>query len=200
MVDWYVLLTYIALWSSFGIIHSIFASSTIKRIFPLSNQPYRIVYNVLQGALFLLLLYFLPSITSILLGIRDLSILKIILFLLAAGLGSLIAAIGFANWNLKGLIGLTKEDDPLITKGIYAFSRHPVYTGVILIFLSTLIIEWSANSLSWVIGGGGYFVWGSYFEENKLKTGFIEYAEYAKNVGQFFPWRKIHVEYLLRNK
>ena len=82
----------------------------------------------------------------------------------------IITTFGLLRWNLLGFIGLAKEDDPLNTKGIYALSRHPVYSGFILIFLSTLIIEISSNSLSWLFGGGGYFLFGSIFEEKKLRS------------------------------
>ncbi|MCE7736522.1 MAG: hypothetical protein GPJ54_16695 [Candidatus Heimdallarchaeota archaeon] len=199
MINWADLLEYMFLWSLFGIAHSIFASETVKRVIPLQGRAYRIFYNLSAAVTFLLISIQLPSITSILLKVLDLGLVEMILFGLIFGLGLIITSFGLMNWNIIGFVGLGKEEDPLNTSGIYSISRHPVYSGIILIFLSTLIIEVSAASLSWIIGAGGYFVLGSIPEENKLRTFHSSYNDYKINVGRFFPWKVKHFKYITNN-
>ena len=199
MIIWADLLQYMLLWSLFGITHSIFATETVKKVIPLQGRTYRFFYNLGAGVTFLLISSQLPSITSILLKVLDLNIFEIVIFGLIFGLGLIITAFGLLNWNLIGFVGLGREEDPLNTSGIYSISRHPVYSGIILIFLSTLLIEISAASMSWIIGAGGYFVLGSIPEENKLKTFHSGYNDYKINVGRFFPWRSKHFKYIINN-
>ncbi len=121
-----------------------------------------------------------------------------VLFLLFFVSGMIILLIGILSWDLLGFIGLKPEDGPLRTGGIYRLSRHPVYTGGLLVFLSTLLVDINEASLSWVLGAGGYFVLGSIPEEGKLNGVFEEYKEYKRNVGRFFPWKRWHWIYLLK--
>lgn len=199
MIVWVDFLGYMVLWSLFGIGHSIFAAETVKNAIPLHGRAYRIFYNLVAGVTFLLISSQLPSITSILLKVLDLNILENVMFGFVFGVGLIFAAFGLLNWNLIGFVGLGKEEDPLNTSGIYSISRHPVYSGIILIFLSTLIIEITAGSMSWIIGAGGYFILGSIPEENKLKTFHSSYNDYKINVGRFFPWRLKHFKYITKN-
>ncbi|MHA2098496.1 MAG: isoprenylcysteine carboxylmethyltransferase family protein [Candidatus Kariarchaeaceae archaeon] len=200
MIAWDLLLRYLVIWAGFGLLHSLLASDFAKETIPINGRSYRIFYNIISGLSFLIALAFLPSITVILQKVLNLSAFRSVIFLLSIMIGSLILLIGLSNWNLKGFLGLGDENDPLTTTGIYAFSRHPVYTGILVIFLATLIIEISANSLSWILGAGGYFVLGSIPEENKLQNFHQGYFVYKQNVGRFFPWKRRHFDFLKNNK
>lgn len=200
MIEWDVLIRSLLAWLFFGFTHSLLASEKVKQIMPMSGRRYRIFYNFLAGILFLAVLSQLPSISTILLSGFNLSTLRFLVFIIILISGVLITSLGLLKWDIEGFVGLADEDDPLNTSGIYAFSRHPVYSGFILMFLSMLIISISANTLAWVIGGGGYFVLGSIPEENKLSKIHAEYEEYKDNVGRFIPLKKRHFSYFLQNK
>ncbi len=197
-MDFVLLARYILPWIIFGILHTLLASTTVKSKFNLTIIGFRILYNVLAGILFLIVLLFTPSITEIIVD-EILTGTNLFLFSVIVVLGSLITFFGFVQWDLSGFIGLRTEKDVLITNGSYSFSRHPVYTGIIVILISILLLELSEVTLSYLIGIGGYFMVGSIFEEQKLSGILDGYNEYQKNVGRFIPTRIRHLQYLKYN-
>ena len=197
MTNWNDLLFYLLLWAIFGIIHSLLASTYLKSKIRLNPQPYRILYVIISILTFIPISIYNPSLSSTYTDGFSISGLRFILFLLFFISGLIILLIGILAWDLFGFIGLKPEDGPLNIGGIYRLSRHPVYTGGLFVFISTLFVEISEASLSWVLGAGGYFILGSIPEELKLNDVFEEYKAYKRNVGRFFPWKKQHWTYLL---
>lgn len=81
---------------------------------------------------------------------------------------------------------LTAPDEKLITNGLYARMRHPIYTfSFVLIWFSPLL-TW--NLLALFLGVTAYTLIGSVFEEQKLVQAFgQEYQEYQKTTPAFLP-------------
>lgn len=90
------------------------------------------------------------------------------------------------NWSANIVL---KEDHKLITAGPYAFVRHPIYTGLILMVLGVVIyVNTLALAIFFII-----FSFGAYYkakkEEKFLLTYFPEaYPEYKKKVKALIPF------------
>lgn len=77
-----------------------------------------------------------------------------------------------------------------MSKGIYAYVRHPIYLGIIVSMTSFSI--YAVSPIKFMITGIMivllYFK--SNFEEKQLVAQFSDYAEYKKSTGRFFPIRR----------
>jgi len=100
----------------------------------------------------------------------------------------IIIYIGILIWSTIVLISAKKKDKIAVT-GPYAFCRHPMYVGIVLlvnpglaIFLQSWLLLFSCLVF--------YFIWKYYAqsEEKQLISYFgKEYREYSQQVGCFFP-------------
>lgn len=199
MISIFIIFNDIFFWIIFGFFHSLLAADFLKDMSPLKGKGYRILYNSIATFLFLLAVYFSPKVTPILLDILKISIYKLFIVLFLIALGAIIFTFGIMNWDLPGFIGLKADNGPLNTKGIYSFSRHPVYTGILIMLSSLLVIEISNSTIALCLGIGGYFIIGTIPEELKLNRIFVNYKDYRKNVGRFFPYRLRHFQYFKNN-
>jgi protein-S-isoprenylcysteine O-methyltransferase Ste14 len=82
-----------------------------------------------------------------------------------------------------------KEDHKLITSGPYAYIRHPIYSGLVLMFLGTAIynahVDWFLIFMIFFIGA--HYKAGK--EEKLMAEHFpAEYAEYKKRTGALVPF------------
>jgi len=80
-----------------------------------------------------------------------------------------------------------KPGGELVTTGIYAWVRHPIYTGIILAALGLAYIGASVGHL---IAAGGLIVLlmvKSRLEERMLLAQYRDYAAYAARVGRLIP-------------
>jgi protein-S-isoprenylcysteine O-methyltransferase Ste14 len=80
-----------------------------------------------------------------------------------------------------------KEGAVLIQNGLYAWVRHPIYSGIIILFLGYGIYQDSLFKLMitfflWVL-----FYFKTQYEELQLQRKFPEYKVYKSKVGRFFP-------------
>jgi protein-S-isoprenylcysteine O-methyltransferase Ste14 len=76
----------------------------------------------------------------------------------------------------------------VIDVGIFAYVRHPLYLGILLIYLGFVLGSFSI--LSFVSFGLIFFVYNNLaiFEEKDLERMFgEEYLEYKKRVSRWFP-------------
>jgi len=89
------------------------------------------------------------------------------------------------NWS--GVVALKKEHE-LVRTGLYRWIRHPIYTGILVGFLGTELIQGHARGLL-----GFVILWLSFYfkarrEENFLRQEFGEgFKEHARHTGMFLP-------------
>ncbi len=110
------------------------------------------------------------------------------LALIVAIIGLLIVLAAFIQLNTKlSPFPSPRSGAKLVTNGIFAFSRHPIYSGIIFMAFG-MSIWWGSGykmfvSLMFVI----LFYLKSNYEEQKLEETFPEYPAYKKETGRFFP-------------
>jgi protein-S-isoprenylcysteine O-methyltransferase len=90
------------------------------------------------------------------------------------------------NWSANIVL---KEDHKLITTGPYAYVRHPIYTGLILMVLGVVLHIGSIILISFFV----LFFFGAYYkaskEEKLLITNFPGvYLEYKRKVKALIPF------------
>jgi len=188
LIDVLTLIQYLAYWVGFGTIHTAMASTSFKQAIPASGRAYRVIYNIVNTITLIVLLSLTPSISAVAIQAFRTTSLKLIVFGLLFALGACIAMWGVLYWDIPGFLGLTVEGEELNTSGPYVFSRHPVYSGIMVMLLSLLFVQVSETTLSWLIGAGGYFYVGTYPEENKLERHFGKvYQEYKQDVARLYP-------------
>lgn len=81
-----------------------------------------------------------------------------------------------------------KQNGDLITTGLFAFSRHPVYTGLVLFTFSYALSKGSYWKLIVSLGLLLLFYVKSQYEERLLIRKFPDYSAYRKKTGRFFPF------------
>lgn len=79
------------------------------------------------------------------------------------------------------------DDGELVTHGIYAFVRHPIYLSVICASVSYSIFMGSALALIGCVILTIWFDRKAAREEAFLRAKFAEYDAYARKVAKFFP-------------
>jgi protein-S-isoprenylcysteine O-methyltransferase Ste14 len=117
---------------------------------------------------------------------RALDAVGILLILAGQGLRALV--IGLAYIRRGGKDGKVYADD-LVTNGIFAHSRNPLYVGNIAVFVGLFVV---LNSpLGWIVGVPAVFV--AYWcvvlaEEDFLRRKFgAPYEDYCRRVNRFLP-------------
>jgi len=83
----------------------------------------------------------------------------------------------------------------LITKGIYSYIRHPIYSGFIFFSCGTALLVGNFLSISVAILSLGFYYFKSSYEEKKLIEAYSDYIEYRKGTGRFLP----HLKRLFQN-
>jgi methanethiol S-methyltransferase len=190
-----ILVLSIALW---GIVHSILASPFIKDMMRGMLgagfvRLYRLSYNAFSALTFLPIVYLMAT-------LPDQPLYSIpapwsYLMLAGQGLAALLLLVGVLQTDTLSFIGLsqlfTSEDKPsqLVTRGLYRYIRHPLYTfGLLTIWFSSTV---SVNSLTVYIAATVYTLIGAYFEERKLLREFGQaYADYKKVTPMLIPGLK----------
>ena len=80
-----------------------------------------------------------------------------------------------------------KSDAELLTFGLYKFSRHPIYTGLILFTFGYAFFKLSLSKLAISFLLLILFYFKTKYEEIQLEIKFLDYKQYKQNVGRFFP-------------
>ena len=76
----------------------------------------------------------------------------------------------------------------LIKTGIFAHTRHPLYLGVLMLYLGFILLSMSLISIIGFIIVFILYNWIATFEENALEKLFKEeYSEYKKKVPKWIP-------------
>jgi protein-S-isoprenylcysteine O-methyltransferase Ste14 len=111
------------------------------------------------------------------------------------GCGVLICALGIAfaiwarihlgkNWGMPMSI---KEKAELVTTGPYHYVRHPIYTGLCMAMIGSMITE-GFMWLIWLVLLGGYFIYSAKKEEKLMLLQFPdEYPQYMRRTKMLIP-------------
>lgn len=99
-----------------------------------------------------------------------------------------VLALGFSMTSLGHWLLFNKKLSGLVTIGIFAHVRHPMYLGYILAYLGCIVGTMSLLSIiPWLLITHLYAKMASY-EEQKLEQKFgKEYLEYARKVPKWIP-------------
>jgi protein-S-isoprenylcysteine O-methyltransferase Ste14 len=107
--------------------------------------------------------------------------------LVAAGLGFSVWArrhLG-RNWSSSVVV---KEDHALIRSGPYAHVRHPIYTGLLLALLGTVLAIGEWRGLAALALALLAFAWKSRAEEGRMRETFPEYEQYRRETASLIPF------------
>ncbi len=181
-------------WGVFYALHSFLATiivkDWIKSHLPALHSVYRLSYNIfaiLTLALLLAYHIYLPSQTLFVGNLFT----KVLAGVLVLG-GSGIVLVAFKNYNTSEFLGLKTENTQnpqLAITGLNRLVRHPLYLGVVLLFLGLWIWESSLKNLIALLALWVYLLIGIYLEEQKLLIYFGEaYKNYQKQVKKLIPW------------
>ena len=103
-------------------------------------------------------------------------------------LGFLIAVLSVLQLNKNLTVFPTpKTDSELITFGMYKFSRHPIYTELILFTFGYAFFKTSLFKVLIALILLLLFYFKTNYEEQKLLQKFSNYNDYKKKVNRFFP-------------
>ena len=147
--------------------------------------PFYVATISILAVLTLIMDYFkiIPDISSGILRIPKI-ILGILLIILAAVL--------WAKGALKSGILECVEDNRLLTSGIYAWCRNPIYSAFMFLIWGICLIP--SNMLILVNLPLSYILMGIFLrptEEKWLEELYgDEYREYCRNVNRAIPWKK----------
>ncbi|MFN4762167.1 methyltransferase family protein [Gillisia sp. Q332] len=141
-----------------------------------------IIYVAIQILLFLT---FLLDVN--LFSFESPSFLEFILVLIGiVGLLLIIIAFFQLNKNLSPF-PTPKEYSSLLTNGVFKLIRHPIYTGILLIFFAIAVFQGSGYRLLISFLLLILFHFKTLYEEKKLSEKFPEYEIYKKNTGRLLP-------------
>ena len=79
------------------------------------------------------------------------------------------------------------DTSELVTTGLYAQIRHPIYSGLLALGLGWGVLRNSAAALGWVAALAVLFHFKSEREEKALLARFPAYAVYSKRTKRFVP-------------
>lgn len=99
-----------------------------------------------------------------------------------------ILVILIALWQLRNFISpfpSPKTNTHLLTKGIFKYSRHPIYTGILISFFSYALFEGNTFKLIITFLLFLLFLIKSGYEERLLSARFNSYDHYKKNTRRF---------------
>jgi protein-S-isoprenylcysteine O-methyltransferase Ste14 len=110
------------------------------------------------------------------------------------GLGLCLAGFGFAIWA-RGHLGRNwgmpmslRQEHELVTSGPYAYARHPIYTGILLAMIGSVLARGPAWLLLFLIAFA-YFLYSARTEEKMMLAQFPEaYAAYRRRTRMLIPF------------
>ena len=114
--------------------------------------------------------------------------IRIILFLVV--LTFALVLMGTAHKVLFGGLFYTEQHEPstLVTTGVFAHVRHPMYLGILLIYLAFILVTMSIISIiPWILIIVLYDKMATYEEQSLEKIFAEEYSEYKNRVPKWIP-------------
>lgn len=107
---------------------------------------------------------------------------------MVTGGGLIIWSLLLQKDNLR-ILPTPAKDGRLITRGIYKFIRHPIYSGIVLLAIGYAAYYSSFYHLLMALVLFLFFDIKASYEERKLLLRFHEYWDYKVRTGKFFPIR-----------
>jgi len=171
----------------FGFAHSAMATTSVRKSIGLSDLNYRRMYNA-QSLLFILLLLIYGATIDSQYFLADNKANKAIGLMLAT-FGYLLIKLAFKEISLKSFLGFKPEQRAeLITTGIYARVRHPLYTATMLVVVGFVVFSPSLTNAVHAVCATIYIFIGAYYEEKKLTKLFGKrYEKYKKETPFILP-------------
>jgi len=176
-------------------LHSALAAAPVKRffktVFPPVYPHYRAMYSVIATVNFVLLgiLHYRTSSPAMFLSGPVLQILGI-----AFGFaGITIIAFAAKQYGVSFLLvsdeGSESENEKLITDGLNAYVRHPLYFGILLLTVFLVLCAPSEKNVAFSVITALYIVLGSIHEEQRLIGTYGDaYRAYRKRVKMLIPY------------
>lgn len=119
---------------------------------------------------------------------RSIGVQLVSIILTIVGLITAIVARRTISDNWSGHIEI-KKDHKLITTGVYSYVRHPIYTGLFLMSLGTLILSQTILAIIFFLAIVGVFTFKLTQEEKLLMKHFPkEYPAYKKRTKALIPF------------
>lgn len=81
-----------------------------------------------------------------------------------------------------------KEKQKLVTSGIYKYIRHPIYSGIVLMFIGGELIVQSYLLIAYVLLYAGAYIQATWEEKLLVKHFGKEYSSYMKRSKRFIPF------------
>ena len=109
-------------------------------------------------------------------------------------LGVVVAILASRSISVSTVADMRTDRKPaLVTGGLYARTRHPLYLATILFLLSLIAFYPFSNILVFSLSFVGYVVIGAYLEERKLVIQYgEEYIAYRRTAGFLLPRLNSH--------
>jgi len=181
-------------WTLFYILHSSFAGAKLKRFFTakigLSLKSYRLFYSI--GSSLFIFGILVQSMLIPSLPLFSKGPFTAYLAYVFAGFGTIILVKSMKQISISSFLGIssmTEKSDKLIITGMYSKIRHPLYAGLLLIFIGYLLY---AGTLAAAVHLGclmAYLPFGIYFEEKNLLAIYgQDYRNYQEKVPPILPW------------
>jgi protein-S-isoprenylcysteine O-methyltransferase Ste14 len=109
-----------------------------------------------------------------------------------AGFGTIIMVKSAKQISLSRFLGIDSKPEQveeLVVSGLYSKVRHPLYAGLVLIFIGYFLFAGTASAAVHLTCLALYIPIGIYFEEKNLIASYGQtYREYQEKVPPFFPW------------
>lgn len=182
------------MWLLFGLVHSVFASGSVKRKAEVMLKQYykfyRISYSVVSIVILCFVVWYHFYIYSIFLWSKSNAEIVIAALVGAAGITIMITCVKKYFLNVTGINLLLKREpvkDLQIT-GLHKFVRHPLYTGTLLFVWGIFLWQPLLSNLISCICITIYTRLGIYFEEKKLVKEFGQpYVTYSQKTPMLIP-------------
>ena len=193
---------YALLWLSFGLVHSLLARTSTKRLLqPLFGRSYRFSYNLFSALHIGLVIIG----GQLVLGQNSVKFEfgNEFAFLAAACqvAGGIVLLLSLTQYDLGRFSGVTQlfrdkdsgsGEESLHITGMHRYVRHPLYLGAYLYLLGGAVSGFGLQTALW----GCLYLWiGAWFEERSLVSQFGgAYVEYKAKVPAIIPFKGRAIE------
>ncbi len=93
--------------------------------------------------------------------------------------------------GLRKVFKEVREKPGVVTSGVFAYCRHPVYFGSILLYVGLSILAWSLLAFGLCVVIIIFYEYAATYEEKLLVKQFgQEYSDYQKKVSKWIPGLK----------